>query len=123
MAADPKQLTVFYDASCPKCVRDRVRYERMVGERAADIHWMDITGRDTELRELGIDPFHALTELHVRDADGTIHSEIDAYILLMARAPRLRIMAWLIGLPLIRPTLAWLYHTMVYRRLQRDGRL
>jgi len=114
---------VYYDASCPKCVKDRENYETMAGETGRDVCWMDITGRDDELYELGIDPRKALTELHVKDQHGHILSEIDAYILLMQRVPRLRILAWLISLPVIRPVIAFLYHRMVMRRLRREGRL
>jgi len=116
-------IIVYYDASCPRCVRDRENYEHMAGASAADVCWMDITGRDDDLWALGIDPYKALTELHVRDQQGKILSGIDAYILLMQRVPRLRAIAWLIGLPIIRPMLAWLYHRMVNRRLSQDGRL
>jgi len=116
-------ITVYYDAACPRCVRDRMSYEKMAGELAHDVRWMDITDRDDELRGLGIDPHKALMELHLKDQQGQILSEIDAYILLMRRVPRLRAIAWLIALPVIRPILAWLYHQMVKRRLRRAGRI
>jgi len=123
MTEQSDHITVYYDASCPKCVKDRQNYERMAGEAGADVCWMDITGRDDELCALGIDPHMALTELHLRDKQGRILSEIDAYILLMQRVPRLRIIAWLIGLPIIRPFVAYLYHRMVMRRLRKEGRM
>ncbi len=117
-----QNITVYYDGACPRCVRDRQRYEQMAGDHRDEVCWLDITGRDDELRALGIDPQLALTELHLRDSSGRIVSEIDAYIVLMRRAPKLRMLARLIGLPLIRPALAWLYHRMVMRRLRRSGR-
>jgi len=123
MSDSSNHITVYYDASCPKCVQDRHNYEQMAGEYGSDVCWVDITDRDDDLRELGIDPRLALTELHVQDKQGRIVSEIDAYILLMQRVPRLRAVAWLIGLPLIRPLLAFLYHRMVIRRLRKEGRL
>ena len=123
MNSENPKITVYYDGACPKCVRDREDYERMAGEAGSDVCWLDITGKDDQLRELGINPQKALTELHVKDKDGRILSEIDAYILLMRRVPRLRPIAWLIGLPLIRPIAAHLYHAMVNRRLRREGRL
>lgn len=76
-----------------------------------------------KLSELGIDPIKALTELHVKDENETILSEIDAYILLMAKVPVLQAIAWLIGLPLIRPMIAKIYHWRVNRRLYQSGRL
>ena len=64
-----------------------------------------------------------LTELHVRDENGRILSELDAYILLMHKVPLLKPLAWLIGLPLIRPLLAKWYHRQVNRRLRQRGLL
>jgi len=116
-------ITVFYDGACEKCIRDREKYEAMAGESGRDVQWFDITGKDDELKALDIDPRLALTELHVRAPDGRILSEIDAYILLMSRVPRLKPIAWLIALPLIRPLCAYLYHSMVTRRLRREERL
>jgi len=119
MSSEHAKLLVFYDGACPACVKDRRRYEKLSGNKGKAVEWLDITGRDRELREQGIDPEQALRELHVRDSDGRIHRELDAYILLMRRVPLLKPVACLIGLPLIRPSLAWLYHRWVDRRLRK----
>ncbi|MCQ8183344.1 DUF393 domain-containing protein [Methylomonas sp. SURF-1] len=116
-------LTVYYDGDCPKCIRDRDTYQKLSGASNEQVCWFDITGQENRLRELGIDPQQALAELHVHDADGRIVSELDAYILLMAKVPKLKPLAWLIGLPIIRPLLAKLYHWQVNRRLRRRGLL
>lgn len=118
-----RPLTVYYDGACPKCVRDRDTYQKLAGGTDEQVCWFDITGQDERLQELGIDPQQALSELHVRDADGRIVSELDAYILLMNEVPKLKPLAWLIGLPVIRPLLAKLYHWQVDRRLRRRGLL
>lgn len=112
-----EKITVFYDGACPVCVRDRRWYEKLEGQTEDSVEWLDITGRDEQLREQGIDPNQALRELHVKDSRGQVHREMAAYILLMARVPLLKPIAWLIGLPVIRPTLAWFYHRWVARRL------
>ncbi|MFN3843837.1 MAG: thiol-disulfide oxidoreductase DCC family protein [Rehaibacterium terrae] len=117
------RLTVFYDGACPRCVRDRARYERLAGEAGEAVEWCDITGRDAALRALDIDPREALLALHVLDAQGRVHRELDAYILLMARTRRLRWLARLIGLPGLRHTLSVIYRHLVRRRLRRQGRL
>lgn len=111
------KLVVFYDGSCPACIKDRRWYEKLAGRTGDDVEWLDITGRDDELRREGIDPDQALRELHVRDSSGQVHREMDAYILLMSRVTLLKPLAWLIGLPGIRPLLASLYHRWVERRL------
>ena len=116
------EITVYYDGACPRCIRDRERYERISGEAGRSVRWVDVNGREATLREKGIDPVQALRELHVEDEQGDIHRELDAYILLMSRVPRWRPLAWLIGLPGIRPLLSWGYRRAVLRRLRRQGR-
>jgi predicted DCC family thiol-disulfide oxidoreductase YuxK len=119
----PGGVTVYYDGSCPRCVRDRDTYERAAGEEAPSVKWVDITGQDALLRDKGIDPALALRELHVEDAQGIVHRELDAYVLLMSRVRRWKPVAWLIGLPGLRPLLSWAYRTAVERRLRRQGRV
>lgn len=120
---DADKITVYYDGACPVCRRQRARYETLSGTLGSEIRWFDINGRDAQLQQLGIEPQRALTELHVRTPDGGIHRELDAYILLLQRIPWLKPLAWLIGLPGIRPLLSRLYHYWVQRRLRRSGRL
>ncbi|MBV0934587.1 thiol-disulfide oxidoreductase DCC family protein [Marinobacterium weihaiense] len=118
MPVPDTRITVFYDGACPRCIRDRENYERLDPE--ADEHqvvWFDITGQAQTLRELGIDPQKALTELHIRTADGRILSELDAYRVLLARIPRYRWLGHLLGWPLIRPLASRLYRWLVIRRL------
>ncbi|WP_319783590.1 DUF393 domain-containing protein [Oceanisphaera sp. IT1-181] len=117
------KLVVFYDGSCEGCIKDRANYERWAGAGGNDIYWFDITDRDEVLLDLGLDPSHVMRELHVQTSDGKVLSELDAYILLMQRVPRLKPLAWLIALPIIRPCLSWAYRTWVERRLKRQGRI
>lgn len=123
MSQNQRKIIVYYDGACPKCVQDRRTYEKLAREAGENVCWIDITGREEQLRTIGIDPQKALTELHVQDEQQQILSELDAYILLMGKVPLLRPFAWLIGLPLIRPLLAKIYHWQVNRRLRLSGRL
>jgi predicted DCC family thiol-disulfide oxidoreductase YuxK len=123
MSENPHPITVFYDGACPRCVRDRRNYQRWAGRAGERVCWFDLTGQDEPLRALGLDPHRALTELHVLDEHRQIRSELDAYILLLAKIPWLKPLAWLIGRPGIRPWLARLYRRSVARRLRRSGRL
>ncbi|HIF55463.1 MAG: DUF393 domain-containing protein [Methylococcales bacterium] len=117
------KICVYYDGACPECVKDRQTYEKFAANAGDYICWIDITGQEHMLCELGIDPDKALTELHVKDENEVILSELDAYILLMAMVPVLQPIAWLIGRPLIRPVVASIYHWQVNRRLSQGGRL
>lgn len=123
MSEEKPKIIVYYDGTCPSCIKDRENYEKLAGKDGEDVCWFDISGQDAHLRDIGIDPHKALSELHVRDEHQQIVSELDAYILLMSRVSLLKPLAWLIGLPVIRPLLASLYHRMVNRRLKRSGRL
>jgi predicted DCC family thiol-disulfide oxidoreductase YuxK len=123
MNQDKPKIIVYYDGACPKCVKDRRTYEKLAGKAGENVCWTDITGQETLLREIGIDPHKALTELHVQDENRQILSEMDAYILLMGKVPLLKPLAWLIGLPLVRPLLAKIYHWQVSRRLRLIRRL
>lgn len=122
MAPSKNKVVVYYDGACPKCIRDRRRFERLAGANAQDVCWFDITDQDDELNRLGIDPRKALKELHLKDERGQILSELDAYILLMQKTIWLKPLAWLLGLPMLRPRFARAYHRMVERRLKREGR-
>ena len=116
-------ITVYYDGACPKCVKDRLNYEKLSGRAGKNVIWFDITGQEERLREIGINPYKALMELHVKNENQQILSEFDAYILLLNKVRLLRPLAWLIGLPVIRQILGKLYHRQVNRRLRRSGRL
>ena len=117
------KLKVYYDGACPRCVADRHRYEKLRTRSDDSVEWVDISGKEEQLRTTGIDPYLAVTELHVEDAQGHIHRELDAYILLMSRITLLRPLAWLVGLPALKPMLSWSYRHWVLRRLRREGRL
>ncbi len=121
--SDTGTLRVYYDGACPVCRRDRTRYERWAGEAGEAVHWCDVTEHRETLRAKGVDPQAALLSLHVEEDDGRLVEGIDAYILLMRRVPRLRPLAWLIGLPGLKDVLRWWYDRWVRRRLQREGRL
>ena len=123
MKQDKARISVYYDGACPQCVKDRRNYEQLSGKSKDDIQWIDITGKESLLRSIGIDPRKALMELHVKDENQQILSEIDAYVLLMSRVPLLKPLSRFIGLPLIRPMLSRVHHWRVNRRLRRTGRL
>jgi predicted DCC family thiol-disulfide oxidoreductase YuxK len=117
------KITVFYDGACPSCIRDRRYYKLLSGKRGKDVDWFDITDKDNELCRLGVDPKLALSELHVQTEDGQIVSEVEAYIVLMQRTLWLKPLAFMLKVPIVKPLLAMLYHSVVNRRLKRTGRI
>ena len=112
-----KQITVYYDQSCPSCVEDRRVFERLAGKRASRFIWFDITHQDEALLELGIQPMKALRELHIKTANGKIYSEMDAYSIIMKQIPLLWPLGVVICLPIIKPILSHFYRKSVDKRL------
>jgi predicted DCC family thiol-disulfide oxidoreductase YuxK len=115
--AENQKITVYYYESCPSCVKDRVVFERLAGKRASRFIWFDITHQDEALLKLGIEPIKALRELHIKDANGDIHAEMDAYSIIMKQIPLLWLLGVIICLPLIKPILSHYYRKSVDKRL------
>ena len=122
-----KVIKVYYDQACPSCRKDRTFYEGLSQSTNDSVHWLDVNEQDACLIEKGIDPKQALLELfiEVENEDGStqILSEIDAYIVLMQRTRLLKPFSFIIGLPVVRPVLSWLYRGWVKRRLTMQGRI
>ena len=78
MGETPPKITVFYDGTGPRCVRDREQDEPWAGPASASVCGFDITGQDERRRALGLDPRRALTELHVLDEYPRVRSELEA---------------------------------------------
>lgn len=124
MNTTPQKLIVFYDALCPSCVKDRENYEQWAGKYGRNVIWQDATHHEALLKQYGVSLEEALLELHVYDeASQKMYTEIDAYIQLLAPIPRLKPFSILINLPIIRPTLSFIYRHWVKRRLKKQGRI
>lgn len=127
MSGTKRVIRVFYDQACPSCRKDRVFYEGLNQSSQDEVDWVDVNDPKACLIEKGIDPKQALLALFIEieneDGSRTVLSEIDAYIVLMQRTRLLKPLAFLIGLPLIRPMLSSLYRNWVIRRLTRQGRM
>ena len=114
------QITVFYDGDCPLCVREVARWKH--ASFSCDVEWFDIAGQDEELQRRGIDPALALLELHTMTDDGEVFTSIGSYGLLLCQLPGWRWLGKLMLLPVIRPTLKWIYDWLTKMRLKREGR-
>ncbi|ELR67617.1 hypothetical protein C942_01547 [Photobacterium marinum] len=115
-------VTVFYDGSCESCVRDRFRFEQWLGKRSGQIEWFDITDKDDELWDIDIDPALALRELHVRDCNGVVYRELDAYIILLRLVWWLKPVIWFLQFPPLKRWVSQWYRQHVDQRLAREGR-
>ena len=91
----PHRPIIVYDGACPICSREIAHYQRLHG--AEQLHWVDASSQLTELMHLGLDREHALSIFHVRDAKGEWQTGIDAFMVLWARLPGYRWLAWTIS--------------------------
>lgn len=98
--ASTARLTVYYDGSCPLCIREIAFYRRMPAASALD--WIDVS-RAAELGP-GLDCQSAMRRFHVRDAQGQLHHGAAGFAQLWRALPGWR---WLGRLCAV-PPMSWL---------------
>lgn len=106
--------TVFYDGSCPICLREIKFYRRLAGSDRVD--WVDLSDDTITLPE-GIFLEDALSELHVQKSDGQIVTGAAAFAAIWSELPYLRIFGRLAVIPPFIWLLDWLY--AAFRRYRK----
>jgi predicted DCC family thiol-disulfide oxidoreductase YuxK len=81
-------ITVYYDGLCQLCSREIEHYKKMDG--ACDILFVDITAAGFDAKAEELDPHKIHQSLHVRDADGQIHTGVDAFIMIWSQLNSLK---------------------------------
>lgn len=89
---DYAPITVYFDGYCPVCSREVRLYRKL--DRRERICWLDLAGPADVLDNAGFSLAAALELLHVRDAEGTLHTGFDAHLRMWERLPGLRWLAW-----------------------------
>ena len=120
----PPETRVLYNSDCPICDAEICHYARYTEKRDLPVRY-DALNSDAR-ESWGIDPDTAARRLHVLH-DGQLYDGIPAFRILWAQMPRYRWLAWLTGLPLLRPLATVTYdHVLapwLYRRhLRRMAR-
>lgn len=93
-------LTVFYDGSCPLCVREISLYQRLTPRRP--VVWIDVSV-DMPAGTAGkLSQCDAMKRFHVMDADGALHSGAAAFTLLWKQYQWWRVMGHIFSLPILR---------------------
>lgn len=93
-------ITVFYDGKCGLCSKEINHYRKIAPSNI--FNWQDITESADELNQEGITLAEGLRLLHAKDNSGQIHVGVDAFILIWKQLSRWRVLAFLVGLPIIR---------------------
>lgn len=98
MTEHPNIFTVYYDGSCPLCIKEISFYRRL--KDADKIHWEDVSTGSLSLEDLSCDK--AMARFHVRDKDGTLIDGGRAFIALWKELPAFRLLGTVCSIPIIR---------------------
>ena len=109
---DPKDLkvsashskampTVYYDGSCPLCVREIKFYRSMAGSR--DVIWQDVSASSTSYPATGLSRDEALERFHVKTSAGALLSGAAAVAHLWLSLPGWRLLGTITGHRVVLP--------------------
>lgn len=85
------KVTVYYDGLCVLCSREIDHYRR---SRGADlINFVDICAPGFDPASHGVDPKAVHRVMHVKRADGTLATEVDAFIAIWTTLPGYSLLA------------------------------
>jgi predicted DCC family thiol-disulfide oxidoreductase YuxK len=110
-------LTVFYDGQCGLCAKE-INYYRKIAPPGI-FNWQDITQSTDAINAEGISLAQGLKLLHVKNHDGTLHTGVDAFILIWKQLKRWRLLATLISLPIAYQLTKLVYITFANWRFKR----
>lgn len=96
-------LDVIYNDTCPICSREVEMYRSRTDD---DVVYHGLSRSD--MRRFGLDEDSAAREFHVM-RDGRLISGLEAFALLWERMPRMRWLARLVRMPVVRPVARWIY--------------
>ena len=101
-------IEVFFDGKCGLCSKE-IAYYQSVAPSGIFV-WMDIASDASPLATHHISQADALRHLHVRDAAGDWHIGAPAFLVIWHQLRYWRVLAILVGLPIIRQVAAMVYN-------------
>ena len=110
-------ITVFYDGKCGLCSKEINHYRKIAP--AGIFLWQDITVSAEDLRKEGISLSEGLKLLHAKNSEGQMHVGVDAFILIWRQLKRWRVLAALVGMPIIRQIAHVAYRAFANWRFKR----
>lgn len=102
MLAEKKDITVYYDGSCPLCRAEIAHYGAQKGAEA--LCFVDVSSPAADMPD-GLAREAAMARFHVRKADGELLSGAPAFVSIWRALPRWAWAARLAGLPGVTPAL------------------
>jgi predicted DCC family thiol-disulfide oxidoreductase YuxK len=90
-------ISVYYDGKCGLCAREIDYFKRHTPR--TPVQWHDIARDPGLLEGTGLSQAEALLYMRVRDASGTLHAGVDAFIVLWGQFRGWRLLAGVLSLP------------------------
>ena len=106
MAVENRNLTVYFDGSCPLCRAEIGHYQRQCG--AEQIDFVDVSDASVPVAA-DLDRKAAIARFHVRESDGRLHSGADAFARSWERLPSWRWASAVARVPGVTPVLELAY--------------
>ncbi|MBW0005641.1 MAG: DUF393 domain-containing protein [Hyphomicrobiales bacterium] len=103
---------IFFNADCPVCSAGVAHIRHLIGEPSQDCLWLDINAEPDALSSRGVDVEAVKKRLHVVDRMGVLRVGIPAFAALWDEVPKLRFLAKLVRLPVIRHVAAACYEVL-----------
>ena len=111
-------ITVYYDGKCGLCHREIEHYKKI--QPPGVFAWIDLTQTPHALAEDNISPADALMYLHVKDAQGTLHVGLPAFLVIWhGLGGTWRVLSYAVGLPGVRHVAGWVYQRFAHWRFNR----
>ena len=89
------KISIYYDGLCRLCSREINHYRKAKG--ADQLRFVDIASVNFQAESEGLDPQRVHKVMHVKTADGKIHTEVEAFIQIWKVLPGYRWLARLIS--------------------------
>ena len=93
-------FTVFFDGSCPLCVREIGFYQRR--QPLAPVAWVDVSQTNPLALDIPLSQCDAMRRFHIQDETGRLKSGAAAFTALWRRYKGFQTLGWLFSLPLLR---------------------
>jgi len=119
MAGKLWPIQVFYDGSCPVCIRQARHWEER--DRSNRLRMVDISDPDFDADAYDLDPKEIRQSIHVKTTDGRVFEGIEAVRVIWSAFPEMWAPAFLAGLPGLRDVLSAGYHAFARNRHRLTG--
>lgn len=112
-------ITVFYDGKCGLCSKEIAYYKTIAPSEK--FTWCDITLDSRPLTRKGVSFRNGLMFFHVEDENGTMHTALDAFIIVWQELRSWRYLAKIVSLPVLKPLMNRCYKIFAKYRFKKNG--